>query len=68
MMMNAELAAFPKYLQEGLIGWGEWIRSLRYPMKYFDFDLSDFSVARVTAVKSARALVGGLLHTWNLRK
>jgi D-aspartate ligase len=67
MMLNAELAAFPKYLQEGLIGWGEWIRSLSYPMKYFDFDLSDFSVARVTAVKSARALVGGLLQTWNLR-
>ena len=68
MMLNAELAAFPKYLQEGLIGWGDWIRSLSYPMEYFDFDLSDLSVARVTAVKSARALVGGLLHTWNLRK
>jgi D-aspartate ligase len=68
MMLNAELAAFPKYLQEGLIGWKEWIRSLRYPMEYFDFDMSDFSVARVTAVKSARALVGGLLQTWKVRK
>jgi len=68
MMLNAELAAFPKYLQEGLIGWGDWIRSLSYPMEYFDFDLSDLSVARVTAAKSARALVSGLLRTWNLRK
>jgi D-aspartate ligase len=65
MMMCAELAAFPKYLQGGLINWREWIRSLNYPMEYFDFDLSDFSIARVTAVKSARALLGGL---WNLRK
>jgi D-aspartate ligase len=65
MMMCAELAAFPKYLQSGLINWREWIRSLSYPMEYFDFDLSDFSIARVTAVKSARALLGGL---WNLRK
>jgi predicted ATP-grasp superfamily ATP-dependent carboligase len=65
MMMCAELAAFPKYLQAGLINWREWIRSLNYPMEYFDFDLSDFSIARVTAVKSARALLGGL---WNLRK
>lgn len=68
VMLSNELAAFPKYLEEGLIGWREWIRSLRYPMKYFDFDLSDFSNARVTAVKSARALLGGLLRKWRLRR
>jgi predicted ATP-grasp superfamily ATP-dependent carboligase len=68
VMLCAELAAFPKYLQEGLIGWKEWIQSLNYPMEYFDFDLSDFSNARVTAVKSAKVLLIGLLRKWNLRK
>lgn len=68
VMLCAELAAFPKYLHEGLIGWGEWIESLNYPMKYFDFDLSDFSIARVTAARSARALLGGLWRNWRPRK
>ena len=68
VMLSAELTAFPKYLEEGLIGWKEWIRSLSYPMEYFDFDLSDFSNARGTAVKSARGLLGGLLRTWHLRR
>lgn len=68
VMLYAELAAFPKYLHEGLIGWGEWIQSLNCPMKYFDFDLSDFSIARVTAAKGARALLGGLWHNWRSRK
>lgn len=68
VMLAAELAAFPKYLEEGLIGWRDWIRSLSCPMEYFDFDVSDFSIARVTALKSARALVGGLMRAWHLRK
>jgi predicted ATP-grasp superfamily ATP-dependent carboligase len=68
VMLSNELAAFPKYLEEGLIGWREWLRSLRYPMKYFDLDFSDFSIARQTLVKSSRALVGGMLRKWHLRK
>jgi D-aspartate ligase len=68
VMLSAELAAFPKYLEEGLISWSEWIRSLSYPMEYFDFDVSDFSNARITAVKSARGLLGGLLRKWQVRK
>jgi D-aspartate ligase len=68
VMLVAELAAFPRYLQEGLIDWKGWIRSLNYPMEYFDFDLADFSNARVTAVKSARALLGGFWRKWFPRK
>jgi hypothetical protein len=65
--LSDELSAFPKYLEEGLIGWKEWIRSLSYPMKYFDFDLSDFSNARVTAMNGARGLLGGLLRRKHIR-
>jgi D-aspartate ligase len=68
VMLSAELTAFPRYLEEGLIGWKEWIQSLSYPMKYFDFDLSDFSNARVTAINGARGLLGGLLRKWRLRR
>jgi hypothetical protein len=37
-------------------------------MEFFDFDRKDFSNARVAAVRGARALAGGLLRTWRLRK
>lgn len=68
LMLVNDLTAFPKCLDQGLIGWRAWIRSLSGPMKYFDFDLRDFSNARVAAFKGVRALVGGLLRTCHLRK
>jgi predicted ATP-grasp superfamily ATP-dependent carboligase len=67
VMLVADLAAFPKYLEQGQMGWKDWIQSLSGPLEYFDFDKADFSIARVTAVKGARALLGGLWRKW-LRK
>jgi D-aspartate ligase len=68
VMLVADLAAFPKYLEEGQISWAEWIRSYCCSMKYFDFDLKDFTNARMTAVKGARELLGGLRRTWRRQK
>jgi D-aspartate ligase len=68
VMLVNDLTAFPKCLDQGLIGWREWIRSLSGPIEYFDFDLRDFSNARIAALSGVRALVGGLLRTWHLRK
>jgi predicted ATP-grasp superfamily ATP-dependent carboligase len=65
IMLCADLAAFPKYRQEGQMGWKDWLGSLSGPLEYFDFDLSDFSNARRTAVNGARALFGGL---WRSRR
>lgn len=68
IMLVSDLTAFPKYLDQGLIGWREWIQSLSGPMQFFDFDWRDSSNARAAALRGARALVGGLLRTWGLRK
>ena len=68
LMLVNDLTTFPKCLDQGLIGWKEWILSLSGPMEYFDFDLRDFSNARVAAYRAARALIGGLLRHWNFRK
>lgn len=68
IMLVNDLSAFPKYLDQGLVGWWEWIRSLSGPTRFFDFDWKDFSNARVAALRGAKALVGGLLRTWGLRK
>ncbi len=68
VMMTADLSAFPKYLAEGSITWKQWLRSLRGPIHYFDFDPRDPANARITAWKSIKAFLGGLARTWKLRR
>lgn len=67
VMLCADCAAFPTYLEQGMLGWREWIRSLSGPMEYFDFNWRDYSNARIVAVKCARELLGGLMRRWRLR-
>jgi D-aspartate ligase len=62
IMLVNDLAAFPKYLEQRQMGWKDWITSLRGRLRYFDFDITDFSNARITAGKAVRALLGGLWH------
>ncbi len=68
IMLCADLAAFPKYLEQGQMGWKDWIHSLSGPLEYFDFDAADFSIARVTAMNGARALMHGLWRNWRPHK
>jgi predicted ATP-grasp superfamily ATP-dependent carboligase len=68
MMLVNDLTAFPIYLDKGLVSWGGYIRSLRGKMKFFDFDWKDSVNARAAVLRGLRALVGGLLRTWGLRK
>jgi predicted ATP-grasp superfamily ATP-dependent carboligase len=68
MMLVNDLTSFPIYLGQGLIGWREYLRSWRGRMEFFDFDWRDYSNARAAALRGVRALVGGLLRTWGLRK
>jgi D-aspartate ligase len=68
MMLVNDITAFPIYLDQGLITWRKWLKSLRGQLEFLDFDLKDFSNARSAAVRAAQALIGGLLRTWRLRK
>jgi D-aspartate ligase len=63
IMLVADFSAFPRYLEQGQIGWKDWINSLRGRIRYFDLDISDLSNARITITRAARALLGGLWHT-----
>jgi hypothetical protein len=68
IMLVNDLTAFPKYLAEGQITWWKWIRSLSGPMEYFDFDCRDYSNAGSAVFRGVRALAGGMLRTWRIRK
>jgi Predicted ATP-grasp enzyme len=68
IMLVADVTAFPIYLSQRQITWNQWLKSLSGSMKYFDFDVRDFKNARKTAVKAMKALTGGLLRRYGLRK
>lgn len=68
IMFVNDLTAFPKYLDQKLITWGQWMASLAGPTKYFDLDFRDFPNARRAAVRGIKAFAGGLLRTWHLRR
>jgi D-aspartate ligase len=68
IMLVADVTAFPIYLSQGQITWSQWIKSLSGQIKYFDFDTSDLKNARKTAWKAIKALTGGLLRRYGLRK
>jgi predicted ATP-grasp superfamily ATP-dependent carboligase len=68
MMLVNDLTAFPIYLSKGLVGWKDYIKSISGKMEFFDFDWRDSANARKAALRGIRALVGGLLRTWGLRK
>jgi predicted ATP-grasp superfamily ATP-dependent carboligase len=68
IMLVADLTAFPIYLTQGLITWREWLSSLSGQLEYFDFNPADFKNAQVTVYKGVKALLGGLLRRWHLRK
>jgi D-aspartate ligase len=67
VMLVADLAAFPKYRELGETTWGQWLRSLNGPLKFFDFDPGDIANAQRTLAKGARALLGGLWHSGKSR-
>lgn len=68
VMLVNDLTSFPIYLAQGLITWRAWLKSLSGPIKYFDLDWNDSDNARRTAKRGLKALIGGLLRTWHLRK
>jgi len=68
IMLVADLTAFPIYLDQGQVTWGQWLKSLSGQIEYFDLDTNDFRNARKTAVKAIKALGGGLLRHYGFRK
>lgn len=68
VMLVADLTAFPIQLDQGLITWREWFKSLNGRLAYYDLDLADFRNARYTFYKGTRAFLGGLLRRWGLRR
>lgn len=68
VMLVNDFTAFPIYLSQRQITWAEWFRSLKGPIEYFDFDRRDPRNARRAASRAGKALVGGLLRRWRLRK
>jgi len=60
--------AFGQYLQERLTTWGQWWSAYRPPVEFYDVDFRDWGVTRPNLQRAFRALGGGLLRHWHLRR
>jgi D-aspartate ligase len=66
--IQRDAPAFGQYLDAGLTTWGQWWSVYRPPVEFFDFDLRDWRVTGETLYRALRALVGGILRHWKLRR
>ncbi|MFY9727657.1 MAG: hypothetical protein WAJ87_19330 [Bryobacteraceae bacterium] len=62
IVLTADFASFRSYRRDGLLSWGEFIRSYRPPVAFFDFDLHDWRVTAHTVDMLIRILVGPLIR------
>ena len=56
IFLHRDFATFRAYHREGLLTWGELVRSYRPPVVFFDFDLRDWRVTASTIVTLAKTL------------
>jgi len=68
IVLYREGPAFGQYLDAGLTTWGKWWRAYLPPVAFFDFDWRDWRVTAKTVYDAVRALAGGILRHWKLRR
>ena len=66
--LRREVPSAVKYLEKGMITWGELMRSYRYPMEFYDFDVRDWRNTAATVGFCARTLSGGLMRRLGLKR
>jgi predicted ATP-grasp superfamily ATP-dependent carboligase len=58
IVLRRDFACYRSYLKAGLMSWGDFIRSYRPPVAFFDFDLRDWRVTADTVVELAKTVLG----------
>lgn len=58
IVLFRDFATARSYHREGLMSWGQWLRSYRPPVAFFDFDIRDWRVALSTLITLARLVAG----------
>ena len=68
IVLYREGPAFGQYLDAGLTTWRKWWAAYLPPVVFFDFDWRDWRVTGKTLYDAVRALAGGILRHWKLRR
>ena len=58
IVLRRDFACYRSYRKAGLMSWGDFIRSYRPPVAFFDFDLRDWRVTADTVVELAKTVLG----------
>ncbi len=57
IVLRRDIKTFRNYLKAGLLSWGEFFRSYRRPVYFFDFDWRDRRVTWATVVELAKIIL-----------
>jgi D-aspartate ligase len=57
IVLRRDFKTFRSYRKAGLLSWGEFFRSYRRPVYFYDFDWRDWRVTWATAVALAKILL-----------
>ena len=57
IVLQRDFKTFRSYLKAGLLSWGQFFRSYRRPVYFFDFDWRDWRVSWATAVNLAKIIL-----------
>jgi len=58
IVLRRDFACFRSYRRAGLLSWGEFLRSYRPPVAFFDFDWRDWRVTADTLVELTKTVFG----------
>jgi hypothetical protein len=68
VVLRRDIPALPRYVERGLLTWGEIRQSYRGKLAYFDFDRRDWKPTAATLKGCARVAAGTVLRSMGLMR
>jgi predicted ATP-grasp superfamily ATP-dependent carboligase len=68
IVLRRDIPAIPRYIERGLLTWGQVRKTYSGPLEFFDFDRRDWGPTSTTLKGCARVVFGTLLRALGLRR
>ncbi|HMG02478.1 MAG TPA: hypothetical protein VK596_05055 [Edaphobacter sp.] len=68
IVLRRDIPAIPRYVERGLLTWGQVRKTYSGPLEFFDFDRRDWGPTSTTLKGCARVATGTLLRSLGLRR
>ncbi|HEY2038094.1 MAG TPA: ATP-grasp domain-containing protein, partial [Edaphobacter sp.] len=68
IVLRRDIPAIPRYVEQGLLTWGQIRKTYSGPLEFFDFDRRDWRPTATTLKGCARVAAGTVLRSLGLRR